>query len=281
MNSKRIEAEQTLYRTQQRIKKPDVYGHKKDKARMIRKELLTAEEEEDGIALQIPSDSVNAANYMIQLNNTHIPVCFIHQLYSILPNATLVDKELQEAIMEGQWRKFHMLGSLEEEYVIIKSTEYAKMINEAKSQFEKEVMDQKNNCSDKSIFDRFVSLISDKRYYGQVNISVKSLSEFGINDMAIKQLVMYGLLLPHLQVELYWFSIRNQGYFMANITRGREEILRILKKRATKDIMEKLLKLKKLRKSVLNMEFLLHDLVGSGRTERYNIQALPKRKKAF
>lgn len=94
MNSRRIEAEQTLYRTQQRIKKPDVYGHIKNKARMIRKELLTAEEEEDDIALQIPSDSVNAANYMIQLNNTHIPVCFIHQLYSILPNATLVDKEL-------------------------------------------------------------------------------------------------------------------------------------------------------------------------------------------
>lgn len=54
--------------------------------------------------------------------------------------------------MEGQWRKFHMLGSLEEESVIIKSTEYIKMINEAKTQFEKEVVDQKNNCSDKSIF---------------------------------------------------------------------------------------------------------------------------------
>ncbi len=53
-----------------------------------------------------------------------------------------------------------------------------------------------------------------------------------------RQLVMNGFLLPHLQVGLYWFSIRKQGHFMTNVSNGRSEITRILKKRATKDIME-------------------------------------------
>jgi hypothetical protein len=51
--------------------------------------------------------------------------------------------------------------------------------------------------------------------------------------------VSFGLLLPHMQVGRYWFSVRKQGSFMSNITAGRLEILRILKKRNTKDIMEK------------------------------------------
>lgn len=53
------------------------------------------------------------------------------------------------------------------------------------------------------------------------------------------QLVNYGLLLPHLQVGLFWFSIPKQGSFMTNLMNGRQEILRILKRRNTKDIMEK------------------------------------------
>lgn len=50
---------------------------------------------------------------------------------------------------------------------------------------------------------------------------------------------MYGLLLPHLQPDLYWFSIRRQGLFMSHYTKGRAEILRMLKRRPTKDLLEK------------------------------------------
>lgn len=95
-NRQRIDAEQTLYRTQQRIKKPDVYRNNIKKAKRIRHELLAQEEDEmkDDFVMQIASDSVNAASYLIGLNDTSVPVCFIHQIYSILPNPTLIDKEL-------------------------------------------------------------------------------------------------------------------------------------------------------------------------------------------
>ncbi|KAG1049518.1 hypothetical protein G6F43_008155 [Rhizopus delemar] len=261
-NRQRIDAEQTLYRTQQRVKKPDVYRNNIKKAKRIRHELLAQEEDEmeDDFVMQIASDSVNAAIYLIGLNDTTVPVCFIHQIYSILPNPTLIDKELQEAIEKGEWRKFHVIGSVEDEYVIIKTEDYLKMMDEIKQ--------EENN---KAVFDIFIRLIKDKRYYSQVTISAKDLNSFGINDADIKQLVMNGFLLPHLQVGLYWFSFRKQGHFMTNISNGRSEITRILKKRATKDIMESLLKSKRLHKTRLNMEFLLHDLVGSGRVERYSI----------
>lgn len=49
----------------------------------------------------------------------------------------------------------------------------------------------------------------------------------------------YGLLLPQKDPELYWFAIRRQGLFMSNYTKGRVEILRMLKRRQTKDMLEK------------------------------------------
>ncbi|KAG1135698.1 hypothetical protein G6F37_002346 [Rhizopus arrhizus] len=277
-NRQRIDAEQTLYRTQQRVKKPDVYRNNIKKAKRIRHELLAQEEDEmkDDFVMQIASDSVNAASYLIGLNGTSVPVCFIHQIYSILPNPTLIDKELQEAIEKGEWRKFHVIGSVEDEYVIIKTEDYLKMMDEIKHEENNKAVFGNLVFISSSLFsdiqvDLFIRLIKDKRYYSQVTISTKDLNSFGINDADIKQLVMNGFLLPHLQVGLYWFSIRKQGHFMTNISNGRSEITRILKKRATKDIMESLLKSKRLHKTKLNMEFLLHDLVGSGRVERYSI----------
>ncbi|RCH90756.1 Serine/threonine-protein kinase 19 [Rhizopus azygosporus] len=266
MNRKRIDLEQKLYRTQQTIHKPDVYGIERRKVNKIKNELINSHNNKDDdddfdndiVATQIESDSINAANYLIRLNNTGIPICFLHQIYSILPNPTMIDNELQEAILSGKWRKFHIIGSVEDEYVMMKVQDYCKMIEKIKSE-------------EKDVIAKYMSIIQDERYFNQVTISTHDLNDFGLNDLGIKELVNNGLLIPHLQVNLYWFSIRKQGYFMSNITHGRTEILRMISKRPTKDIMETLLKAKKLHKTILNMDFLIHDLVGSGRVERYSI----------
>ncbi|CEJ04283.1 hypothetical protein RMCBS344292_18250 [Rhizopus microsporus] len=266
MNRKRIDLEQKLYRTQQTIHKPDVYGIERRKVNKIKNELINSHNNKDDdddfdndiVATQIESDSINAANYLIRLNNTGIPICFVHQIYSILPNPTMIDNELQEAILSGKWRKFHIIGSVEDEYVMMKVQDYCKMIEKIKNE-------------EKDVIAKYMSIIQDERYFNQVTISTHDLNEFGLNDLGIKELVNNGLLIPHLQVNLYWFSIRKQGYFMSNIAHGRTEILRMISKRPTKDIMETLLKAKKLHKTILNMDFLIHDLVGSGRVERLRI----------
>ncbi|KAI9250325.1 serine-threonine protein kinase 19-domain-containing protein [Sporodiniella umbellata] len=275
MHSKRIKTEQSIYKSQQTIKKPDVYGHSREKAKKIRRSLTTKKEsgldgtsEDDTIAWQIPPDSAVAANYIIQLNSTNIPICFAHQLYSVLPNATLVDKELQGIIKEGNWRRFHMIGFLEEESVIMRTSDYVQAIKKSREQ---EAMKGDTQCLNETIFDKYIDILKEKEYYTQTSISVESMYEFGLDDKVIKQLVKHGFLLPHIQENLYWFSIKNQGCFMANIRKGREEILKIIKKRTTKDIMENVLKAKKLRNTILSVDFLLHDLIGSGRVERYSI----------
>lgn len=74
-------------------------------------------------------------------------------------------------------------------------------------------------------------------------VSIKKeilVKDFNMNEKQIAQLVSSGYLLPHSSIlGLYWFSVQNQGKFMANLSGGRIEILRIIKKRNTKDIMEK------------------------------------------
>ena len=52
------------------------------------------------------------------------------------------------------------------------------------------------------------------------------------------QLVIYGLLVVHTQ-ETYLFAIRRAGAFMNPFIKGRVEILRSLKRRQTRDILEK------------------------------------------
>lgn len=75
------------------------------------------------------------------------------------------------------------------------------------------------------------------------NISIKKeilVKNAKMSDKQIAQLVSFGFLLPHsTQLDLYWFSVRKQGTFMSNLSGGRIELLRIIKKRNTRDIMEK------------------------------------------
>jgi hypothetical protein len=49
---------------------------------------------------------------------------------------------------------------------------------------------------------------------------------------------MYGLLVIHSQ-DAYLFAIRGAGTFMTPFIKGRVEILRTLKRRQTRDILEK------------------------------------------
>jgi hypothetical protein len=94
---KRIAAEQKLYNAQQgKIKKPDVYGSRRRLIRLNHQCHETSDNDEfEDIEAAVDSDSVSAAQFLIQSNSkSNIPVCFIHQIYSILPNHTVVDREL-------------------------------------------------------------------------------------------------------------------------------------------------------------------------------------------
>ncbi|KAI8880074.1 hypothetical protein K501DRAFT_255623 [Backusella circina FSU 941] len=278
--------QQSIYeREQGKIQKPDVYGVRKRKIKKVLQRLNQHDDhvdEFDEITANVDSDAVAAAKFLIQnLPSTMPPVCLLHQIYNILPNNTIVDKEIQNAVKEGTWRKIHVIGQLEDEILLIQNTDYCKMIHEAMANGDenskqvlgvfvyivKKYKTMINNNS--NIIDIFEAIIIDPQY-NQTAIKKDVLIKANISEKQITYLISQGFLLPHTQLNTYWFSIRKQGQFMSNIITGRNEIIRILKKRSTKDILLNLLKCKKLHKTAFNHEFLLHDLIGSGRVEKFS-----------
>lgn len=86
-----------------------------------------------------------------------------------------------------------MIGSVEDEYVIIKTEDYLKMMDEIKQEENNKAVFGNLVFLASSLFffsdiqvDIFIRLIKDKRYYSQVTISAKDLNNFGINDADIK-----------------------------------------------------------------------------------------------
>lgn len=86
-----------------------------------------------------------------------------------------------------------MIGSVEDEYVIIKTEDYLKMMDEIKQEENNKAVFGNLVFLASSLFffsdiqvDIFIRLIKDKRYYSQVTISTKDLNSFGINDADIK-----------------------------------------------------------------------------------------------
>ncbi|KAI8091168.1 serine-threonine protein kinase 19-domain-containing protein [Gilbertella persicaria] len=261
-----LAVEQQLYQTQHgKIQKPDAYGIKRDLARkQSGKQEDGSDDFDDDLdeaLFKLDSDSLTTADYLIKANpNSNLPVCLVHQVYSIIPNNTMVDRELQQAFQNGLYRKIHIVGTLEDEFLLIKTSDYVNGVKEAKDHAIK-------SKEDPIVFDVFETVVDQ---YKSVSILKSTLiQDFKLTERNLAQLVSYGLLLPHSRLDSFWFSIREQGSFMSKLNAGRNEIQRMLKRRHSHDMMEKLLKQKKLHKTNFSIDFLLYDLIGSGRVERH------------
>lgn len=103
--SRRLHHSKSNQSTQGRVVKPDVYGLRRQK---IKRAIASFEQDDDDEfpmdegELNVESDAINAAEYLIRLNvKSSLPVCFIHQIYSIVNNHTVVDRELVGLQLEG------------------------------------------------------------------------------------------------------------------------------------------------------------------------------------
>ncbi|CDH49988.1 hypothetical protein RO3G_14445 [Lichtheimia corymbifera JMRC:FSU:9682] len=259
---------------------PDVYGNKKRATEAVRRQLEKDNDSEfDSFDLEdwpIMSDTAAAAQLLIEQaiapkhkgseSARRIPrICLVHQIYAILSDNTTVDREVQQLAIEGSWRKFHVTGTMDDELVLMRTEDYLATIDEAKQECMVDKEHEKGLCPE--TFDRFKDLIKDAKY-PEVTIKRSSLEEFTDNE--ISQLIRYHIILPHTTIaNTYWFAVRRNGMFMSYLRKGRSEILRALKKRMTKDMLEKQIKERKLNSTVLSHSFILRDLVGSGRVERH------------
>ncbi|OAD79917.1 hypothetical protein PHYBLDRAFT_58958 [Phycomyces blakesleeanus NRRL 1555(-)] len=225
----------------------DAYGIKK---KAIRKRLKKLEENESadefGDDLPIISDATAAADYLIKkasystnrnlnLIKTRLPICFIHQIYDLLPNYTDVDRDLEVDINNGLWCSFRGMDTSEDETILMPTSDYLAIIEKAKITFEKEVADG-INTSGKDRFKRLIETRQPKEKCISRDALIKGCCT---QEEELIQLVKAGVLLPHLRLDLYWVSIPGQGMFFSDVRKGREEFLQMLKKRPTKDILEK------------------------------------------
>lgn len=104
---RRVVAEQSLYNSQRgRVHKPDVYGTRRKVVKKVIQDLNQGDDQDEfpmeDITL-LDSDTITAAKYLINSNpKSSIPMCFVHQIYSILPNNTIVDRELVKGRKERE-----------------------------------------------------------------------------------------------------------------------------------------------------------------------------------
>ncbi|KAL1918661.1 uncharacterized protein VTP21DRAFT_2683 [Calcarisporiella thermophila] len=196
-----------------------------------------------------------------------VKICMLHQLYGLVPDNTAVDRNIDRLIKNKKLRKFRLGGSIEDEFVVMFLSDYLHQIQEAKKEFIKDgEYEEHLRKVDVGLFDRFHKLVAEGSYT-DVTIAKTSLQkEMQITDEEIKVLIQYGLLVLSSPFS-YGFSVRGAGLFMSNFLKGRVEILRMLKRRQYKEILQKQFEEKKIRASVFSHEFHLLDLIGSGRVE--------------
>ncbi len=83
-------------------------------------------------------------------------------------------------------------------------------------------------------------------------------------------LVNAGLLIRGREEEEgYWFAIPNAGFFLKACTKGRQEVVGLLKRQKHKELLQEEIENKRLRTSFLGPMFHVKDLIGQGILERY------------
>ena len=88
-----------------------------------------------------------------------------------------------------------------------------------------------------------------------------------VDSGTVTTLIRRGLLL-HRDRASFWLAVPNAGVFMKDLRKGREELLRMLKRAKFKEVLQHDLLNRKLRGTKLGMRFHISDVVGLGAAER-------------
>ena len=102
-----------------------------------------------------------------------------------------------------------------------------------------------------------------------VSVTKKDLTsgEAAADDTTITTLIRTGLLL-HRDRTSFWLAVPNAGVFMKDLRKGRDTLLKMLKRAKFKEVLQHDLLNRKLKGSALGMRFHIADVVGMGAAER-------------
>ncbi|CAH3039248.1 unnamed protein product [Pocillopora meandrina] len=211
---------------------------------------------EDDFEFEVPSDTEAAILYLkalVPLDKFEgkIPAIILkHQIYCVVKDRTLVDRQLNTLWEENKIRLFK-LTSGSDEFGILITDEYISHI--------------KSRVTDTSILpamDKFTNDVLPN--HADVSISkIDITGKFKLSEEEITQLVNTGILTTR-DVGSWWLSIPGAGIFMKNFSNGRKALIQMFKKRKYREILEKDLLTRKFDShSKLGIRYHVYDIIGA------------------
>ncbi|XP_064600339.1 inactive serine/threonine-protein kinase 19-like [Liolophura sinensis] len=176
-----------------------------------------------------------------------------HQVYSIVKNRTVADKQLNDLRTAGEIKLFKLpMGTGEEEYCVLFTEDYKSHI----------LRTSRSMAVSKTVIDKFIKKVVSQ--HSDVSISKETLlDEFRFKDEEITQMVKANLL-TFREVGSWWLSIPNTGVFMKSFIRGRKSVLTMIRKSKYRAILKQELEQRKWPKlAKLGLMFHIHDIIGS------------------
>mmetsp|Transcript_22593 Transcript_22593/g.57857 ORF Transcript_22593/g.57857 Transcript_22593/m.57857 type:complete len:326 (+) Transcript_22593:1-978(+) len=253
----------------------------------------------------LPCDTMAAIALLASECRNHCPqfpwpLVLKSQLYSIVNDHTIVDREVDQLRRSGGVRLFK-LPLASDDYALLPAEDYRQHIETIKQAKLAEgaavglavVMDWfvervLPRCSDVSIaHNRLVDLLSQPvqqplkasaaRGEGGARAAKRGSGSgngggSGIKEQHIAFLLKAGCLTRQQRTagspEAFWFALPGAGPVLKEARAGRQELLGMLRKRQYSEMLEKDAEKKKLRTSTLGMRFHIRDLVGGGNVKR-------------
>ncbi|XP_074638459.1 inactive serine/threonine-protein kinase 19-like [Acropora palmata] len=234
------------------------------------------EDDTGEIDFEVPNDTQAAILFLksiVPLNKFQgkIPAIILkHQIYCVMKDKTLVDRQLNNLWEENKIRLFK-LTSGSDEFAVVLTDDF--------------INHMKGRTSDAKVLltiEKFINNVLPS--HTDVSISKKdALVKFKLSEEEITHLVNTGVLTAR-DVGSWWLSIPGAGVFMKNFSNGRKALVQMIRKRKYREILERdLLSRNFDSHSKLGIAYHTYDIIGaeivksvettSGRLLRLDIQS--------
>lgn len=204
---------------------------------------------------ETPSDTEAALLYLKTLFpaekfDPRLPaIAMKHQVYSIVHDRTIADRELMTLRDSGRIRLFK-LGVSNDEFAVLFTEDYVQHI--------------KSYLGDTPLYRRFVGVVLHA--CKDVSITKKQLAEeLRVGEEDTTTLVNRGVLLVRDVGKAcsWWFAIPAVSTFTRSYTKGRAMVQQMIKRSKYKEILQRDLESRRLTVSQLGMEYHIHDIIGA------------------
>lgn len=203
-----------------------------------------------------PADIKSTVEYLMTLfprklfNDTLPQIVLKHQLYSLITDKTMVDKDVNKLREQGDLLMFQ-LGFHSEAFGLVFASDFKAKVLAGQDGRDTQETVQK-------FLDRVLSSCTDLSFSKD-----QMLRDFLFTDAEITQLVKSGVLTVR-DAGSWWLSIPNSGKFTKYLIQGRKAVLNMVKKSKYNEVLKADLEDRKTPSQVkFHMKYHIHDIVGA------------------